>query len=270
MAQFRRLFWVMLVLVIPVVAFNDMFAHLMGYQLPDAEWVRWVSPVLGTVVYVWGGWPFLAGGVAEVRSRQPGMMLLIAMAITVAYGASMATSLDWLDLDFWWELAGLVTIMLLGHWQEMRAVGQAHNALDALAALLPDEAELDLIIRNTLRRLHQEQRIDIDITRKGLQTMAAAANVPLVSASVSGWTALLSTTWPGETGLGELMNGRENGSELSQGIPSPVVGFAASLQAAEVIRILAGASSALRSKLLVADLAKMRFSTVSLEKRILR
>ncbi|NLW81186.1 MAG: thiamine biosynthesis protein ThiF [Desulfovibrionales bacterium] len=106
--------------------------------------------------------------------------------------------------------------------------------------------------------------------RKGLQTMAAAANVPLVSASVSGWTALLSTTWPGETGLGELMNGRENGSELSQGIPSPVVGFAASLQAAEVIRILAGASSALRSKLLVADLAKMRFSTVSLEKRILR
>jgi molybdopterin/thiamine biosynthesis adenylyltransferase len=101
--------------------------------------------------------------------------------------------------------------------------------------------------------------------RKDLQNMAATANTPLVSAGVSGWTALISTTWPGETGLGEFMSGRENGSELAQGIPSPVVGFAASLQAAEVIRILAGAPSALRGSLLVADLAEMRFSTVSLQ-----
>jgi len=101
--------------------------------------------------------------------------------------------------------------------------------------------------------------------RKELQAMAAAANIPLVSAGVSGWTALISTTWPGETGLGEFMGGRDNGGELAQGIPSPVVGFAASLQAAEVIRVLAGAPSALRGNLLVADLAKMRFSTVSLQ-----
>ncbi|HYF45965.1 MAG TPA: heavy metal translocating P-type ATPase, partial [Acidimicrobiales bacterium] len=100
-----------------------------------------VGPVLGTLVFVWGGWPFLAGGVAEVRARQPGMMLLVAMAITVAYAASAATTIGWFDLDFWWELAALVTIMLLGHWQEMRALGQAQDALAALAALLPDEAE---------------------------------------------------------------------------------------------------------------------------------
>jgi Cu2+-exporting ATPase len=92
-------------------------------------------------VFWWGGWPFLAGGVAEVRDRQPGMMLLISMAITVAYVASLATSLDWFDLDFWWELAALVTIMLLGHWQEMKAIGQAQGALAALAELLPDDAE---------------------------------------------------------------------------------------------------------------------------------
>src|SRR6185295_18871050 len=73
-----------------------------------------------------------------------GMMLLIAMAITVAYTASLATSLDWFDLDFWWELSLLVSIMLLGHWQEMKALGQAQDALAALAALLPDEAELML------------------------------------------------------------------------------------------------------------------------------
>ena len=70
------------------------------------------------------------------------MMLLISMAITVAYVASMATSLDWLDLEFWWELAALVTIMLLGHWQEMKAIGQARGALAALAELLPDDAEV--------------------------------------------------------------------------------------------------------------------------------
>ncbi|MDQ1636507.1 MAG: P-type Cu2+ transporter, partial [Frankiaceae bacterium] len=103
----------------------------------------WISPVLGTVVFFYGGWPFLTGAWSEIRSRQPGMMLLITLAITVSFVASAATSLGIgsLDLDFWWELALLVVIMLLGHWLEMRALGQASNALDALAALLPDDAE---------------------------------------------------------------------------------------------------------------------------------
>ncbi|NYE02091.1 Cu2+-exporting ATPase [Kineosphaera limosa] len=141
--QFRRLFWIMLVLAVPVVAFNDMFAHLVGYRLPDADWVWWVSPTLGTVVYVWGGRPFLTGAVSEVRSRRPGMMLLIGLAITVAFVASWGASLHLLDheLNFWWELALLVVIMLLGHWIEMRSLAQTTSALDSLAALLPDEAE---------------------------------------------------------------------------------------------------------------------------------
>jgi len=112
-----------------------------GYEI-EFRGMSWLGPILGSVIFWWGGWPFLAGGVAEVRSRQPGMMLLISMAITVAYVASMATSLDWLDLEFWWELAALVTIMLLGHWQEMKAIGQARGALSALAELLPDDAEV--------------------------------------------------------------------------------------------------------------------------------
>ena len=82
--QFRRLFWLMLVLAVPVVAFSGMFAMLLGYELPDAAWAAWISPVLGTVMYVWGGRPFLTGAVAELRQRSPGMMLLIALAITVA------------------------------------------------------------------------------------------------------------------------------------------------------------------------------------------
>lgn len=141
--QFRRLFWIMLVIGIPVVAFNPMFAQLLGYQLPDASWVWWVSPLLGTIMYVWGGKPFLTGAVSEIRARQPGMMLLIGLGITVAFLASWGATLGIIDrqLNYWWELALLVVIMLLGHWIEMRSLAQTTSALDSLAALLPDEAE---------------------------------------------------------------------------------------------------------------------------------
>ena len=138
--MFRRRFWWSLLLTVPVVLTSHMVMDWLGYDL-DFYGMESVGPVLGSVIFFWGGWPFLGGGRREIQERQPGMMLLIAMAITVAYGASMATSLGWFDLDFWWELSLLVTIMLLGHWQEMKALGQAQDALAALAALLPDEAE---------------------------------------------------------------------------------------------------------------------------------
>ena len=142
-AQFRRLFFIMLALAVPVVGFNEMFANLIGYDLPDGDWVRWISPVLGTVMFVVGGRPFLTGGLSEARDRSPGMMLLIALALTVAFLASWGATLGVLphDLDFWWELALLVVIMLLGHWIEMRSLAQTTSALDSLADLLPDEAE---------------------------------------------------------------------------------------------------------------------------------
>ncbi len=139
--MFRRRFWVSLLLTIPLVVTSEMVMDWFGYRI-DVPGMSWFGPVIGSIVFWWGGWPFLTGGVAELRARQPGMMLLISMAIVVAYGASMATSLGWLDLEFWWELAALVTIMLLGHWQEMKAIGQARGALAALAELLPDEAEV--------------------------------------------------------------------------------------------------------------------------------
>ncbi|MFD6609712.1 heavy metal translocating P-type ATPase [Micromonospora chalcea] len=138
--QFRRRFWLSLALTVPIVVTSHMVMDWFGYSL-DFPGVSWVGPVLGTVVFAYGGWPFLTGGLRELRERAPGMMLLISMAIVVAYLASAATSIGLFDLDFWWELAALVTIMLLGHWQEMRAVGQARGALGALAALLPDDAE---------------------------------------------------------------------------------------------------------------------------------
>ena len=140
-AMFRDRFWLSLALTIPVVLYSPMIQEWFGYTAPVFPGSEWIPPVLGTVIFVYGGTPFLRGAAQEVRDRQPGMMLLIGMAITVAYVASLATTIGWFDLDFWWELAALITIMLLGHWMEMRAIGQARGALIALAELLPDEAE---------------------------------------------------------------------------------------------------------------------------------
>ena len=138
--MFRRLFLWSLLLTVPIVATSHMVMEWFGYSL-EFPGMSLVGPALGSILFFWAGWPFLSGGWSEARSRQPGMMLLISMAISVAYGASLATSFGWFDLEFWWELAALITIMLLGHWQEMKALGQARSALAALAELLPDDAE---------------------------------------------------------------------------------------------------------------------------------
>jgi Cu2+-exporting ATPase len=140
-AMFRDRFWLSLVLTIPVVLTSDMVMEWFDYEL-DFAGMRWVAPVLGTVVFFYGGLPFVKGALVELRARQPGMMLLIGMAITVAFVASWIATLEIFELDeVWWELSLLIVIMLLGHWMEMRAIGQAQGALAALAELLPDEAE---------------------------------------------------------------------------------------------------------------------------------
>ena len=139
--MFRDRFWLSLALTVPVVFYSETIQGWFGYTAPSFPGSEWISPVLGTAIFAYGGAPFLKGAVREARDRQPGMMLLIGMAITVAFAASLATTLGWFDLEFWWELAALITIMLLGHWMEMRAIGQAQGALAALAELLPDEAE---------------------------------------------------------------------------------------------------------------------------------
>jgi len=140
-AQFRDRFWLSVLLSVPVVLYSEMIQRWLGFTAPTFPGSGWIAPALGTAVFAYGGWPFLRGGIEEARARQPGMMLLIALAITVAFAASAATALGAFDLDFWWELALLIDVMLLGHWLEMRALGQASGALDALASLLPDEAE---------------------------------------------------------------------------------------------------------------------------------
>ncbi len=140
-AQFRDRFWLTLVLSVPVVIWSPMIQDWFGYTAPQFAGDQLIAPVLGSIIFFYGGWPFLTGAKDEIRPWQPGMMLLIAMAITVAYVASLATSVGLFDTEIWWELALLIAVMLLGHWVEMRAVGQASGALEALAEMMPDEAE---------------------------------------------------------------------------------------------------------------------------------
>lgn len=140
--MFRRPFGICLILTVPILIYAEHFQSLFGYAAPQFPGSRFAEPLLASIIYWYGGWVFLTGAVAELRSRQPGMMTLVSLAITTAYAYSLAVTFGFVaGAPFYWELATLVTIMLLGHWLEMRAVGSAQNALDELAKLLPDTAE---------------------------------------------------------------------------------------------------------------------------------
>lgn len=140
-ADFRRRFWVTLLLTPFVLALSPMIQHALGLGEALAfPGDRYVLFALSTVAYLYGGWPFLVGVVSELRKRQPGMMTLIALAISAAYVFSVAVTFGFPGQEFYWELVTLIAIMLLGHWVEMRSVMGASRALEELVKLLPDSA----------------------------------------------------------------------------------------------------------------------------------
>lgn len=141
-SDFRRRFWVCLVLTVPVLVLSPMVRDFTGQGMaPLFAAEEWVALALSSIIYFWGGWPFLKGALPEVRSGRPGMMTLVALAISTAYFYSAAVTLGLPGGEpFYWELATLVTIMLLGHWLEMRSVLGASRALEELVRLLPDTA----------------------------------------------------------------------------------------------------------------------------------
>jgi Cu2+-exporting ATPase len=140
-AMFRDKFWLSFALTIPVIFWSTDVQHWLGYAAPTFSGAKFIPAILGTVVFVYGGLVFVRGAWGELADRKPGMMTLISLAIIVAFGTSLAATFGLFEIDVWWELASLITIMVLGHWLEMRAISQARGALNALAALLPDTAE---------------------------------------------------------------------------------------------------------------------------------
>jgi Cu2+-exporting ATPase len=140
-AMFRDKFWLSFALTIPVVFWSTDVQRWVGYTAPSFPGSGFIPAILGTVVFAYGGLVFIRGAWGELADHKPGMMTLISLAIMVAFGTSLAATFGLFEIDVWWEVASLITIMILGHWLEMRAISQARGALSALAALLPDTAE---------------------------------------------------------------------------------------------------------------------------------
>lgn len=140
--MFKKKFWLSFALTIPVLIYSQTIQGLLNFTAPTFPGSQWIPAVFGTIIFFYGGLVFLKSAKAELAARQPGMMTLISLAISVAFGYSIAVSFGLDGMDFWWEMATLVTIMLLGHWLEMASVQNAQGALQELAKLLPDEAEL--------------------------------------------------------------------------------------------------------------------------------
>ena len=138
--MFRRKFWLTLLLTIPTILWGHMLATLTGWQAPRFPGSGLIAPVFGTAVFLYGGLVFLQGAARELKDRLPGMMTLISLAISVAFGFSLAVTLGFPGMPLWEELATLVTVMVLGHWIEMRSITQAQGALKELAKLLPNTA----------------------------------------------------------------------------------------------------------------------------------
>lgn len=156
--DFKRRFWVSLVLTIPVLVLSPMIQGILNYSL-GLPYQLLISFVLSSVIFFYGGWPFLTGLVEEVKKGSPGMMTLIGVAITVAYLYSTATVFGLEGMDFFWELATLIVIMLLGHWIEMKSVLGASKALELLVSMMPSEAT---VIRNG-----ETRKMRIEELRKG-------------------------------------------------------------------------------------------------------
>ena len=140
-ADFRKRFWISLVLTVPILLLSPLIQQIIGYEI-QFSFDKYILFALSALIFFYGGWPFLTGLTDELKKKQPGMMTLIAVAITVAFGYSTATTFGLKDDSFFWELATLIDIMLVGHWIEMKSVVNASGALQGLIDLMPGEAHL--------------------------------------------------------------------------------------------------------------------------------
>jgi len=151
-AIFRDKFWLSFALTIPIVFLSGDVPHWLGYTVPSFRGSALFVPLLGTIIFFYGGLVFIRGAWNEIADHKPGIMTLVSLGITVAFATSLAGTFGLLKIEVWWELATLTTIMILGHWLEMRAIVQARGALNALAALLPDTAER--VVRQETQTVH--------------------------------------------------------------------------------------------------------------------
>ncbi|MDQ2973235.1 MAG: HAD-IC family P-type ATPase, partial [bacterium] len=191
-AMFKDKFWLSLFLTIPVLLYSEMLQHWLNFAPPAFTGSDYVPFVLSTVIFIYGGLVFIKGAISELKAKLPGMMTLISLAIITAYAYSVATQFFIDGEGFFWELATLVTIMLLGHWLEMASVAKAENALDAISKLLPDKAE-KLVKGKPQRVLVSELKVgDLVLIRPG-------ASIPVDGVIVDGSSSVDEAAITGES-----------------------------------------------------------------------
>jgi P-type Cu2+ transporter len=202
-AMFRDRFWLTLLLTIPTLIWEPMIEGWFGYRAPRFPGAEFMTPVFGTIVFFYGGWVFIEGAFRELRARLPGMMTLISLAISVAFLYSLAVTLGPKGHPLWWELATLVSIMLLGHWIEMRSISQAEGALKELAKLLPDVA-----VRIIEGDRTEEVRVDA-LHVDHLVLIRPGASVPADGMVVNGKSSVNESMITGESRLVDKTEGTE-------------------------------------------------------------
>ncbi len=190
--MFRDRFWGSVVLTIPTVIWSPMVQQWLGFRAPTFPGSKYIPPIFGTILFFYGGMVFLRGATQEIRDRLPGMMTLISLAISVAFGFSVAVTLGVPGMDLWWELATLITIMILGHWIEMRSISQAQGALKELAKLVPDTA-LRVVGETT------EQVLVSTLLEKDVILVRPGASIPADGIVIEGASAVNEAMITGES-----------------------------------------------------------------------
>lgn len=190
--MFRDRFWGSVVLTIPTVIWSPMVQQWLGFRAPTFPGSKYIPPIFGTILFFYGGMVFLRGATQEIRDRLPGMMTLISLAISVAFGFSVAVTLGVPGMDLWWELATLIAIMILGHWIEMRSISQAQGALKELAKLVPDTA-LRVVGETT------EQVLVSTLLEKDVILVRPGASIPADGIVIEGASAVNEAMITGES-----------------------------------------------------------------------
>ncbi len=265
--MFKKKFWLSFALTIPLLLYSATIQELLNFTMPTFPGSNWIPAILGTFIFFYGGLVFLKGAKSELADRQPGMMTLISLAITVAFGYSLAVSFGLDGMDFWWELATLITIMLLGHWLEMASVMSAQGALKELAKLLPDEAEL-ITKSGTKTVTVSELKVgDLVLVRPG-------AVVPTDSVVVRGESEVNESMLTGESkpvkkAVKSLVIGGSINGSGSLTVQVSKVGVGSDTALAGIMKLVADAQTSKSKTQIVADRAAFYLTFVALGAAIL-
>lgn len=259
--MFRDKFWLSLALTIPALVWEPMLQEWFGYTAPRFPGSAYIPAIFGTAVFLYGGWVFLRSAWDELSNRLPGMMTLISLAIGVAFVYSAAVTLGYPGQALWWELATLVTIMLLGHWIEMRSIFQAQGALNELAKLLPDTA-----VRVTSG--DQTESVPIDALREGdLVLIRPGAGIPADGVVKEGRSSVNESMITGESEPIEKRDGDEviAGTVNGQGsLRVEVTGTGDRTALAGIMRLVAQAQSSRSRAQALADRAAFWLTFVAI------